>query len=110
MKKFIENIRNSDETTKKIWLWVFTIGSAFLIVSLWLSYADYSIKGVGEADQKQIQAQAESPFMDVLKNGWKLVANAVSKQVNRTRDVNIQSANFNFVLEGLKKVNGKFPE
>ncbi|MDD5431123.1 MAG: hypothetical protein PHP03_02785 [Candidatus Pacebacteria bacterium] len=110
MKNFFENIRNSDETTKKVWHFVLSIGSAALIIAIWFSYVDYSIEGVGAAKEKKAQAAAGTPFLEVLKNGWNLVSEKLTKEVAKTNDVAVQSANFNFIMEGIEKVSGEFPE
>ncbi len=43
MKKWIENIRNSDEATKKKWLMGFSVISMMIIIGLWLIYLNYSM-------------------------------------------------------------------
>ena len=43
MKKWIENIQNSDEATKKKWLMGLSVISMAIIIGLWLIYLNYSM-------------------------------------------------------------------
>ncbi|MEK7548947.1 MAG: hypothetical protein AAB496_00420 [Patescibacteria group bacterium] len=43
MKKWIENIQNSDEATKKKWLMGLSVISMTIIIGLWLIYLNYSM-------------------------------------------------------------------
>ena len=43
MKKWIENIQNSNEATKKKWLIGLSIISMTIIIGLWLIYLNYSM-------------------------------------------------------------------
>ena len=43
MKKWIENIQNSDEATKKKWLMGLSVTSMAIIIGIWLIYLNYSM-------------------------------------------------------------------
>ena len=43
MKKWIENIQNSNEATKKKWLMGLSVISMAIIIGLWLIYLNYSM-------------------------------------------------------------------
>ncbi len=76
-KKFLENIQNSDETTKKRWLIGMTAVSMIIIVSLWLIYMKSTLGIVSRPENQETSVG----FWQIFKNGLSIVSNSIKENV-----------------------------
>jgi len=74
LKKFLNNIRNSDEATKKRWLIGASALSMILIIGLWLVYMRFSFESLTNSRQGQEPAIG---FWQIFKNGLKVTGESL---------------------------------
>lgn len=75
-KNFLNNIQNSNETTKRRWLIGATAVSMVLVIGLWLIYVKSTV--VFPAGESQ---EATTGFWQIFKNGLVVVFNSIKENI-----------------------------
>lgn len=120
LRNFVAKVRNSDEGTKKFWVFLCSGISMLFVVSLWLAYANINIARVpGPANQlttndgrqgtdRQLATdEIQKPgFFAIFTAGTKIIFDALKNRVAVKNDIVINKQEINFVAEGLEPVKG----
>jgi hypothetical protein len=77
-KKLLEEIQNSDETTKKRWLIGAAAISTFLVIGLWLVYIKSTLEFSGESVKNQ---ESVVGFWQIFKNGLTIVSQSIKEGI-----------------------------
>ena len=112
MNAFIQRIQQSDETTKRFWLVVFSAVTMVVVVGLWAVYAKITLPTTTPIPDVSAQIEntdAKAPgFFSIFAAGLKIiydkVQSLVSAQVAAKHDIVIENPDRNFVLEELPAV------
>lgn len=78
LKKQLEKIQNSDETTKKRWFIGTTAVAMILVVGLWLIYINSTINSLNSNSQNQ---GPTTEFWPILKTGLIVVGRSIKEGV-----------------------------
>ncbi|MEK7568330.1 MAG: hypothetical protein AAB498_01725 [Patescibacteria group bacterium] len=73
IRKKIEGIRNSGETTKKYWIIVFSVVTMAIVVVVWFFYAGFTVK---TAEKKTVSAG----FWPVFKNSFLAITDSLKEK------------------------------
>lgn len=121
VRNFIVKVRNSDETTKKFWVVLFSVISMFFVVSIWLAYINVTIARVPgpsklttndpsfakatEGKQAMDGQELEKPgFFSIFAAGTKIIFDSLKARLAVKNDIVITKQEVNFVAEGLEPV------
>lgn len=106
MRNFFEKIRNSEEATRKKWMWILVSFSMILIIGLWAVYINHNIESLGGAKKEIAEESKEQKpsFWEIFQNGLKMLTQEFKKSSQKTKDISIQGANLNFILDGLDEI------
>ncbi len=78
IKKLLEDIQNSDETTKKRWLIGASVVSMFLVIGLWLVYIKSTLEFSGKSVENQ---ESNVGFWQIFKNGLTIAIQSIKEGV-----------------------------
>ncbi len=67
MFKFIEKLQNSDEDTKKRWMFVLTSVSMAIVVFIWLGYFNNLVTGLSAPKADELSKEAGFSFIESAK-------------------------------------------
>lgn len=73
LKRKLEKIQDSDETTKKRWLIGTTTVAMILVIVLWLVYINWVIKSANETEVKE----SSLSFWQIFKNGLNIISKSI---------------------------------
>ena len=117
LQNFFLELRESDEMTKKRWLFILTSSSMLVVVTLWIFYLNLSVKDLNKKELKNSQPE----FLLTLKHGMGIIAKQIGlktsetldnlkSMTSRTNSITVQGANLNFILNDLEPIQPKkFP-
>jgi hypothetical protein len=71
IKQFIKKIQESDETTKKRWIVIFSGLSMVIIVGLWVVYMNAFFNDLSFKNNQNVQMNDN--FFSIMKNGGRVV-------------------------------------
>jgi len=74
----LENIRNSDEKTRKRWLVGASAVSIILVIGLWLMYINFTTRPPG--DNAEVKEPAVG-FWQIFKNGLTIIFQSLKEKV-----------------------------
>lgn len=115
MKKFIIKIQNSDEETKKFWLFVMSGLTMGAVIALWLGYVNltigYAEQPVGLLSQNQnsesriadYELRRSGPgFFTIFFAGLKTILSQVQNKIaSATNNISIENPQRNFQTESV---------
>jgi len=78
LKKFLNNIQNSDEATKKRWLIGASAISMVLVISLWLVYMKFSFESLANTNQNN---ESSIGFWQIFKTGLKVTSTSIWHEI-----------------------------
>lgn len=109
MRKFIAKLQKSDDTTKKIWLVVFSGISMMIVVSFWFVYLDNIVAQVGNPDApaiaKNSQEKSDAPgFFAIFGAGVKTIFDALKEKLSVRNNIVIESPKMNFISEEVEPI------
>lgn len=114
VQKFLSEIREGDEASKKRWLVVLTSASMLVVIIFWTLYISAAVPQIGSSNRKVESVTFTSTINNVAsltgKNlGLKLnnLIDNLKTLAGRTNSITIEGASFNFVVNGLEKVSPK---
>ena len=126
LKNWIEQVRYSDQGTKKFWHVVVSGIAMVVVISLWIVYMDASVYKLTHTDEPQSIAAAQIPsqpsVFQTLKNGTAIAIESMGEGLNSliakgkrilrtTSSVTVQTSNLHFILKGIDPVPPKqFPK
>lgn len=67
MFKFIEKLQNSDEDTKKKWMFVLTSISMAVVIFIWLGYFNNLVTGLSTPKTEELSKDAGFSFIESAK-------------------------------------------
>ncbi len=118
VRNFVAKVRNSDESTKRFWVFLCSGISMLFVVALWMAYANINIASVPGPNGKQLtttqgqqltndQQEIDKPgFFAIFGAGTKIIFDALKERLAVKHDIVIQKQEINFVAEGLEPVKG----
>ena len=111
MKRFIKKLQQSDEPTKKVWLFVFSGVAMVAIVTLWFFYAKTGlVQKPSAGNQPLVQtvskknSDAERNWKSTLTAFLKTAADGLSNVLSQKNNFTISNSQRNFVLENAPSV------
>ncbi len=114
VKNFILKIQNSDEATRKFWLFVFSGISMAVVVALWLVYVNLTVARVappaGPASGSELAAVPEKAelgqpgFFEIFGAGVKIIFDKIAGKVNVPRTFIIENQAKNFIAEDVEPI------
>lgn len=108
--KFINKIQNSDETTKKLWLIIFSGISMAIVVSFWMFYLNAIVAKVESPKQVVSVQQAAAPayqepgFLQIFGAGVKVIFDQVKEKFSVKNNIFIKNPERNFVAESVEPI------
>lgn len=113
MRKFINKLQNSDEQTKKLWLFILSGVSMAVVVSFWVLYMDSTLAKVsGPAKNTEVLAQvsevqnSDAPgFFAIFSAGVKTIFDVVKDKLAVRNNIIIESPERNFVAEEVEPIS-----
>jgi hypothetical protein len=126
MKNFIHRVQNSDESTKRFWVVLFSGTSMLLVVALWLFYINMTIARVegpskrlttndsrlATADLQQTANDIKTPgFLEIFASGTKIIFTEIRERLSVKNEFIIENPKMDFVPQGLPEIKPtKLPE
>lgn len=114
IQNFFWELQQSDEGTKKWWLFLLSGSSMVIVLILWSFYINMTIQSLNNKEAYPENAGVLSIFKNgvmVLSedSGLKLskLTDYLKTLLSKKNSVTIQGANFNFIVNGLEEVNPK---
>ena len=113
MKQFIKKLRQADEATKKVWLFVFSGIAMIVVVTLWFFYAKNGLlNGQTGLVQNPPLAQSVSKknndaglsFKSTLTAFIKTASDGLSNVFSQKNNFTISNSQRNFVLENMPEL------
>lgn len=110
MRKFIAKLQNSNDTTKKIWLVVFSGISMMLVVSFWLVYLDKIVTQVSNPDgtpaiAQNSQEKSDVPgFFAIFGAGVKTIFDALKEKLAVRNNIVIENPKMNFISKEVEPI------
>ena len=108
MKNFIKKIVGSDETTRKLWLVIFSSISLLIIVGTWIVYKKATLPTVAQIEKipaENLMAKTyESGVKDTLFAGLKFVSGKIRNLINQKRGFSVSHGDRDFVMEDLSNI------
>ncbi len=117
VRNFVAKVRNSNEATKRFWVFLFSGISMLFVVSLWMAYANLTIARVPGPNNQQI-ANSQQPivtsgdeiqkpgFFAIFTAGTKIIFDALKARLAVKNDIVINKQEVNFVAEDIEPVKG----
>ncbi len=114
VKNFFVKIRNSDEATKKKWLWIFTPVIMVIVVVCWLLYISNSVVSLDQNNDVLTISKKEQNKSSFFAGVSKEVAGLVKKTkniINKTKSILVEGNKYNFTLDNLEPIKSQvFPK
>lgn len=111
IKNFIDRIQQSDETTKKVWLFILSGIAMIIIVSLWVLYLNITVAKVeGPAGNAAIAqnnnaAEIDEPgFFATFAAGVGIIFDQLKEKLSIKRNIFIENPGRNFIAEEVKEI------
>lgn len=67
--KFLQKLQDSDESTKRRWMFIITAIVMVIVIYLWLAYFNNLIVGFAQPQLQELQESSEFTFWQTMKNG-----------------------------------------
>lgn len=118
VRNFIAKVRNSDEGTKKFWVFLFSGISMLFVISLWLAYANLNIARIpgpngvtsdsrlATSGTQAIEEIQKPGFFAIFTAGTKIIFDALKARLAVKNDIVINKQEINFVAESIEPVKG----
>ncbi len=108
IKNFIYRLQNSDEATKKRWLFGATAVVMILVIALWSICISFEVKNVGANETSQTNNPS---FFAVFSTGLNMLDKETKQQIkeliNQTKSFMSFKKDFDFTLNTLEKIEPK---
>jgi ATP-dependent Zn protease len=111
IKNFISKIQQSDETTKRVWLFILSGVAMIIIVSLWVLYLNVTVAKVeGPAGNTAIAqnnntAEIDEPgFFATFAAGVGIIFDQLKEKLSIKRNIFIENPGRNFVADEVKPI------
>lgn len=113
LKDWLEDIRNSDDATKKFWLFTLTSVSMAVVVGLWAGYVTVATPGVLSNKKVTVKNYQEPGATEIFGQGFTTVKSALGSSLSRgialvkdtvfkkENTISISNKDRNFLLEGI---------
>lgn len=103
IKYKLEEIQNSDDATKKRWLWGLSALSMSLVLAVWIGYMNMTINTVDSDSSSKIKAEPQATLSEKF-SSWSGTAvhqiyssiQKVISQIDKPNKLEIKKDNFNF--------------
>lgn len=109
IKNFISRIQNSDEATKKFWLFVSSGVTMAIVVVFWLAYMNMTVAQVEQpsaalpqrtTNDQRLTTNDEPGFFTIFFAGLKTIYDQIqNKIVSATNNISIENPRRNFQLD-----------
>ncbi len=108
IKNFIYQLQNSDEATKKKWLFGATAIVMIVIIALWSIYISFEVKNLGGNETSQSKNLS---FAAVFSTGFDMLDQETKQQikelVDKTKSLIVLEKKFDFTLDTLPEIKPK---
>lgn len=105
MKKFIQKLQNSDEATKKRWLFGATSVTMIFVIALWSVYISYSVENLNTAAETKENGLS---FSTVFSTGFKILSEETITKLKTliagAEPLTILKKDFDFTLDTLEEI------
>ena len=111
IKNFILKVQNSDDTTKRFWLFLLSGVTMAAVLGLWLGYVNLTLARVAppSAPTPSVEIAQETEiggpgFFTIFSAGVKIIYDKIAEQVAVKHSIIIENPQRNFALEGLPAI------
>ncbi len=119
MKNFINKLQNSNETTKKLWLFILSGVSMMIVISFWVLYMDKTVANVSGLNNSPSIAKSDSAvvqdtdktdkyetpgFFAIFSAGVKTIFDIVKDKLAIRNNIVIENPERNFVAQEVEPV------
>ncbi len=115
--RFVKKVQNSDEATKKFWVFICSAIVMLFVVSLWVAYSNITIAKIPGPINQQL-ATSQQPivgngeeiqkpgFFAIFGAGTKIIFDALKARLEVKHDIVIQKQEVNFVPADIEPIKG----
>ncbi|MDD4762199.1 MAG: hypothetical protein PHZ25_04235 [Candidatus Pacebacteria bacterium] len=96
IKKFFLDIRESDESSKTRWVWIFSIFSFLFVLGIWSLEVNYRLASLFPPDSKK-----EPGIIETTKQGALVIMNKIRTNVERKKIMEIEGVEETFSFSPL---------
>src|SRR3989344_3196776 len=106
---FINKVQNSDETTKKFWLVIFSGATMIIVIGLWIinmktNFQNTRLAGPVTQEESLAEESELTKLKAIFSAGIKTIADKIKEKAGTQRQISVQTSEQNFILESLTKI------